>query len=33
MGMYVGVHLVGLLGGFYDARRWDKKETLDCFQE
>jgi hypothetical protein len=30
------IYLVGLLGGFYNVKRWDKrdkKEILDCFQE
>jgi len=30
------VYLVGLLGGFYNVKRWDKRdkeEILDCFQE
>jgi hypothetical protein len=34
--LYLGLYLVGLLGGFYNVRRCDKKDKkriLDCFHE
>ena len=36
IGLSAIIYLVGLLGGFYNVKRWDKRdkeEILDCFQE
>jgi hypothetical protein len=36
IGLSATIYLVGLLGGFYNVKRWDKRdkeEILDCFQE